>query len=365
MRISHAWHFSVFVLVMSTSGEAQQRRVIKTPVSCPSCRIILDSIGALPVGGFVGPATWLARGSNDRILLVDAGGDQTLKIYERDSTVRTVGRRGAGPGEYELIRNVLVDNRGRIHVIDGALARHSTYSPEGAFERSTPVRVVAGTGLHAVIREDGSLIINTRPGAVSGSVHVLQHFNASGQVLHQWDASGSPRERWLNERLLWSARNGGLVVVRPYVFAIDLYDARLRLTGSLVREEDWIPRHEPTTEPSDGLWDSPFTPRVVGVWEDAEGLLWLHMLLPSRDWTPGPPSSIRSRITHDELMARARRPRVDSVIEVVDLKQSRVVARSRFAGAIGSSFGGGYIARPVPDPLESTGLVLSRVRLTP
>ncbi len=92
---------------------------IGSEVSCPSCSIVIDSVVTLEGAYFVGPSTTLARHATGTFYLVDAS-DGLLKVYGSDGRfVRQLGRRGAGPGEYEMVRNVLVAPDGSIQVLAG------------------------------------------------------------------------------------------------------------------------------------------------------------------------------------------------------------------------------------------------------
>jgi hypothetical protein len=131
---------------------------------------------------------------------------------------------------------------------------------------------------------------------------------------------------------------------------------------SIARVADWIPSQNPEEAPSDGLFDEPPTPQLAAIWEDAQGLLWLFMLVPSRSWEPGPRMD-QVTLNRETAHTLANRPRFETIIEVVDVERQRVLARSRLDGSVGTPFGGGYFALSVEESVGEPGLRISRVQL--
>jgi len=349
-------------------GRTGSGLLIGSDVSCPSCSIVFDSVATLEGAYFSGPTTTIARGPTGTFYLVDAG-DALLKAYGSDGrSVRQIGRRGGGPGEYEMVRNVLVSDDGSVLVLDGRLGRLSAFSEHGEFLRSTQVPVFAGAAMPAVLLSDGALVVNARPVTVGDAGHALNVIDQNGNVSLSFDGtSADPRRRWVQRRLLWARSNGELLVARPYTFTIDVYARDYTKESSITRVAEWVPSEQPDQQPSDGVFDRPFTPALMEIWEDERGLLWLYMMLPSPLWEPGPPmQEVMSEQGIDEEAYRAlgSRPRVETIIEVVDLNAGHLLTRMRLDNPVGAPFGGGYFARSVEDSsLGEPSLQISRVQL--
>ncbi|MGH7930417.1 MAG: hypothetical protein ACREQV_21815, partial [Candidatus Binatia bacterium] len=120
---------------------------------------------------------------------------------------------------------------------------------------------------------------------------------------------------------------------------------------------------EPEESPSDGMFDRPATSRLGSIWEDGDGFLWLIMIVPSSQWEPGPPEREAAGLDERAILALRDRPRVETIIEAVDLENRSVLARSRFNGPIGVRFGGGYLAESFDDLAGEPGLLISRMHL--
>ncbi len=217
----------------------------------------------------------------------------------------------------------------------------------------------------AILLPDGGLVLNARPMTVGDAGHALKLIDQNGNALRSFDdAVTDARRSFLQLRLLWAQSNGDLLVARPYTFTIDVYAPDYDRKGSITRLAEWVPSKEPDEDPSDGVFDRPFTPRLMGIWEDEQGLLWLYMMLPSPAWRPGPPmeQARKQGLSEETWRALGSRPRVETIIEVVDLATRQLLARTRIDGPAGTPFGGGYVARS-EDSVGEPSLRISRVKL--
>jgi hypothetical protein len=290
--------------------------------------------------------------------------DGLLKVFSADGRlVRSVGRRGGGPGEYESVRNVLVSPDGVIHLLDGVLGRWTVFGRDGDVVRTTRIPVGPALAEPAVLRSDGQLVVNV--GSTLASAHetgTLHLVDAQGDIKYSFDtAVVDPRAPWRRWRLLWSRPDGGLLVAQPYSSTIDVYDSDLTRKGSVVRVGEPFPLRQPEGSPSDGVFDRPFTPMMSAMWEDASGLRWLEVRVPSPLWTP------RRRVHGLGGQAYSNlgnRPRFDTILEVLDVRRRSVLARSRLNGPIGVPFGGGYFAVPAEDSSGEPRAHIIRAKLT-
>lgn len=99
----------------------------------PEIRIgVVDGGGAESFGQIKG----LAVDDDDRIWVLDAQA-QELRVFGPDGAhVRTLGRRGEGPGEFAGANGIMRAPDGRIWVVDPQLARMSVFDPDAGFETS-------------------------------------------------------------------------------------------------------------------------------------------------------------------------------------------------------------------------------------
>lgn len=126
-----------------------------------------------------------AEGS--RIYVVDTGGvtsdEHRVRVFDAQSGkhLLDIGKRGSGPGEFNLPRDVTIGKDGLLYVVDGANFRVQVFRPDGTF-----VRVFGGIG-----RQGGQF---SRPKEVAtdldGNVYIVdsafgnfQIFTPDGKLL--------------------------------------------------------------------------------------------------------------------------------------------------------------------------------------
>ncbi|MGK7312960.1 MAG: 6-bladed beta-propeller [Candidatus Longimicrobiales bacterium M2_2A_002] len=81
----------------------------------------------------------LALGPDGRIYVLDAQA-ANLRIFAADGTyISTVGRKGAGPGEFAVPYSIAFDEHDRLWVADAGNARYSVFDLEGSFLNSYPI----------------------------------------------------------------------------------------------------------------------------------------------------------------------------------------------------------------------------------
>src|SRR5690606_22683445 len=133
----------------------------------------LDTIVTLQDVVFSGPATAIARDAQGHYYV--AADDGILVKYGADGRLlRPVGRRGAGPGEYEMIRNVVIDTQGTVYVLDGVLGRLSRFTQDGECISSGATGVTSGLGMPAALLSGGLLVVNSWRRSAGDSAYTLQ-----------------------------------------------------------------------------------------------------------------------------------------------------------------------------------------------
>jgi hypothetical protein len=67
-------------------------------------------------------------------------GNRRIQVFGPDGRyLRTIGRKGQGPGEFESPNSIAVDGQGRIHVLDDAQKRFQVFTPAGEVVKAMPV----------------------------------------------------------------------------------------------------------------------------------------------------------------------------------------------------------------------------------
>jgi hypothetical protein len=100
-----------------------------------TCRIGgIDAEGPEQLNEIVG----LASDDLGRVYILDRQA-QDIRVFTRDgSFVRTIGRSGAGPGEFQRANGILFDPRGHLWVVDPGNARYSMFDTAGVLIDTRP-----------------------------------------------------------------------------------------------------------------------------------------------------------------------------------------------------------------------------------
>lgn len=310
---------------------------------CQSCRIemrpvvtIMDSDAHI-----TGDVSTLARLPDGSFVVGTLGAKQALVFDGKGKYVRAIGRGGAGPGEHTFLERVLTDAKGQIHTWDLGLNRHSVFEASGSLLHTDPVSMVSAiqtSGLTAT----GQLVTNGYNSVGSGRPSAVQVVNAKGVVVAQGDVGTYDRKRvWTYLRRLVGLKNGNILSFRTFEYQFEILSPQLNRVQAFRRDASWFPAiTDSTVTPSSGMFDVPAATIVRDAWVDEQERLWVVFGVRSTEWRPMPKS--RSISMSDP---QAKRPRYDTVVEVLDLKRRRLLVHQRFAGSGDAAFQHGYIAR--------------------
>jgi hypothetical protein len=197
--------------------------------------------------------------------------------------------------------------------------------------------------------------MDVRGGPVDEPLHLV---SAAGEVVRSFGGDGkplAPEQSYESVRAIGTARAGHLWSARINEYRLELW----RMDGSraltVIRDASWF---RPWTGRDEG---APFTrrprPTVNGVREDAEGRLWVTITVAAHDWRPrpGPGDTNLLRTEIGDLY--------DTIIEVIDVENGRLLARSRYDRLIGGLAGSASVHGTRIDAAGNTVIDVWRLRL--
>ncbi len=286
-------------------------------LTCPNCRIVLDTV--MTIGGANGQAVHLiSRGSSfamddrGRFLVAGFGSEEFAVFDTTGALLRTVGRRGQGPGEYEFIQN-LAAGHGFIHVIEASSDR-TLLNLDFEFVRSDPTQ--ARSVLSSVALPGGDVIFMSDarlPQSVGHPLHVLRRdgsvrsFGGGGELVRGNLTSGLVGGDGEDE--VWLIGTTSNIVSRWNLSAPDAP------TVVFHRESPWFDAAR-SSDPH--IWPS----TVFRAARAGRPGLWLTATLPDEDFTPrrvaGPPPDLPTQETRD------------SWLELMDRETGLTIVRARF-----------------------------------
>ncbi len=319
---------AALVCAVLSGGPAggQESVELQACVDCPIQLEHLIRIGDTDGPGLLGRPDLAFRTSSGQWLVVDIY-DPGLKVYDAAGDfVRKIGRRGQGPGEFELPMALHETPGDSIEVADVALLRVSTLGPDLTFARSRRLDV---GGANVVFLGDGWLASNTlipAPESIGLPVHLL---DPSGHVVESLGADPPVtdlRDRDARWRWVAPARDGQIWVAELPEYAIERWSRTGERTGSWVRRAPWF---EATGYFGWSDDDLPPGPGIHDVHEDESGLVWVLLWLPDEEWEEGMGEGtdpygrpIRTVVNYSKYM--------DSAIEVFDPRTGQIIASMRW-----------------------------------
>lgn len=245
--------------------------------------------------------------------------------------LRTLGRLGRGPGEFQMAYDLLLVGNDSLVVMD-AVTRRATVLTKSL----VPVRYVSlplymmtpiVISWPKAIVSGGTL---PTPDGIGRELHRTSLAGTEGAVLKSFgpgdgEVTGSDASYLLYQNLA-QPRNGMFWTSAQRTY--DLF--QWRADGSLVRAMQRRPTWFAKPSPMNYNWKvEPPPPHIAAIEEDREGLLWIFLKVAATTWReawPVVPEAVREApgrlIQTDKLFA--------TTIEVIDPRTKRVVARRTF-----------------------------------
>lgn len=310
------------------NASAQDTISVSGEVSCGDCVIALDTV--VVIGGSDGPGlhvvTHLSRvavDSQGRIVVVAFQFPEMSVFDSSGAFVRTVGRGGEGPGEYQFITH-LAAGFGYIHVFDHL--GHTLLDQDFGVVR---VDRFPGTTTGGFVADAGRVVFTADVPTQAMVGHTLHILSLSGDMT---SAGGHNRlyTRWTSERLSAVTGNAETAwVLHKYPNRITRWDLDpvpvvSRVFERVIEEFD---KHDPE------LWPQSYNRAAM---LDANGL-WVLWSAPDPQWTP-------QKLGHDYQPLAPPKTLTDSWLDLVDPATGSTLARYRTDEAmIGFANGSRYV----------------------
>ncbi len=319
------------LIALLVASPAVSQAVADSP-ACDDCEVRfsrLTALGAQDDDGIVSSiAVGVAALGDSLFGVFEPSVPGRLKLHRRGdgSYLRTLGSSGQGPGEYTGIHRVLQHADGSVTLIDSGNGRLNSLDDELRFVDSTPFRV---RPFRSALARDSVLFVNAMTPGSAPEGHLLHLVGLDGEIRISFGGDGSPLDlrpgRHVLQRVI--AANDSLLVAAPQnEYRLDLYDYSGALVRSISREAKWFEPHDDTGARI-RLPAPPPNPKIRELAWDSEGRLWVVSWVPDPEW----PESVREA---SELYGPNRNDHYDTVVEVLDLAEMKVIARGRYDRAL-------------------------------
>jgi hypothetical protein len=285
--------------------------------------VIGDSVGP----GYVGDPAALSQSSDGRWILADRFDQDRLKVFSEEGVFRrTVGRRGGGPGEFQVTQFITPIGGDSIEVFDLGQARFTVFDASWNVVRTSQVRQA---GPEMARFADGSRVFSGKinlPMQLGLPLHLL---SPAGEHLRSFGADpiiGQVSNRDLFYRQLAVSGPDRLWAAHLVRYRLEEWNTAGELLSILERAPEWFPPQSTfDATPSSG---GPPTPGLFGVRYDSTGLIWTIIAVPDAGWAEGVDQG------QDPWGRMVPVPGdfgalFDTIVEVIDPRTATVVGRAR------------------------------------
>ena len=301
------------------------------PIAQPEFTLVV-TFGDRDGSGFLGlPADVVHRYSGEWVV-TDQTNQTEIKFFSEDGKwLRTLGRDGEGPGEFGSALFLSLEPDNGLRVFDPDLGRITQFSPDLEVVGTVPAR--AGGFSMAFLPGGWFLVAAQRNGPAEIGLP-LHLFDPEGQVVRSFGADPPIRE-WGNPHKVWrmvaSSRDNAVWSAHLTEYAIERWTLEGVRTHAFVGEVPWFEPHDHFGRPNDS--STPPNPGTYRVFEDAQGFVWLAFQVPDEDWkdaltTRTAPGGRTLHISRDQNLM------YDTIIEVIDPDEGKVVATGRHPSAV-------------------------------
>jgi hypothetical protein len=338
-RIVGPWG-RVATLIVYFSGNlaaaAEAQTVVGNTITCPTCRVDLQVLTKL--GTADGPGALPAMPSaiqQDRrgYYFVLSFGDIMPMVFQPNGYYhRTIGREGGGPSEFLSPYEVLTLPGDSILIFDHASLLAKVIGPDFSVNRS--IRLPGRLSFSGVVLEwPRSLLLNAlaqSPANFGWPLHVMDMSQTDAVIRHSFGRNGGELRPDDPEKLiqrLAMSRSGNVWAVEELRYQISEWSPSGQLVRSIERAPSWFPAV------STGLRGGPKRPpqpRITGIAEDENGLLWVFAWIAAENWqaawqrrtAPGAGDASVSRLPPMDSLYQ-------TMIEIIDPERRQVLAAAR------------------------------------
>lgn len=158
--------------------------------------------------------------TNNEIWVVESGEHRIAVLDEQGNLIKTIGKRGDDPGEFNFPTHIWIDKAGTVYVVDALNFRIQLFDKNGVFI-SHFGETGNATGYFARpkgIATDsfGNIYI------VDNLFHTVQVFNNSGDLLYYFGGQGREKGHF------WMP-SGIYIDAKDYIYIADSYNSRIQV----------------------------------------------------------------------------------------------------------------------------------------
>jgi hypothetical protein len=328
------WCVSCVLLVAAayvTQAQSRDPRVVAEGPSCIQCSVDTATrviLGRGPnEGTLIGRPQVVFEDGQQRFWVV--GESEPPQVYDHSGKfLANIGRKGRGPGELGRPAGAILLPGDSTLVFDGLGPRGIVVAPDLTIRRS--VRMLGNLGRGLVLQWPTEVVMNgivATPQSAGWPLHELRFGGDQANLVRSFGPGGgelaSGPTAWQQSQVLARARGGGFWTGSQFVYEFRKWRSPGDEQESYRRSPGWFTGR---VKPWLGDLTTPPPPAMAGIQEDRDGLLWIFVRVPARNWREGwsrVPAGAKEVLARDVLLEKL----FDTMIEVVDPTAGVVVAR--------------------------------------
>lgn len=311
---------------------------VPDPVVCPACKI--TEAGRIVLTSAGDQVTIDARPGQVRVdgtgrFWVFQEGTLPIAFSKQGGSPRYVGRKGAGPGEFTSAYDMLSVAGDSVVVLDDQTYRATVLDPSLRVVRSFPMPV----RIHSaeVLEWPSAVMANAFSRTAQGASHSLHHLAFGRDKVSTQRTFGPangelvPHVAGIVQQFLTTTPDGHLWSAGLTGYNLYEWNAAGALQRTLRRRPPWF---ADVHAASIGSPSTPPKPALAGLASDREGLLWVYTYVPAETWKAAWPPNLPPGTREVRTRDIGWQVLYDTMIEVIDPRLQRVVARFRHEGSV-------------------------------
>ena len=295
---------------------------------CADCGLRFSRVAVLGTDdgpGSLGGTGTVVRDSKGRYYVVAARMTDEVKVFAPQGTyLRTIGRRGSGPGEFLHIWRMTIQDD-QLHVFDADNGRRTILRiPDGKILREDKMRWPAIN--LAVLPTNVVINANIRTPELAGIP--LHRLSQEGEILESFGGDDEVFRTdiaYSGHRVITGSGMDGLWSSPRTEYVLTRWTLSGERLNTIRRNAEWFKPHARTV---DFRPDHAPPPLVTQIHEDSSGLLWVLISVADDDWR----QALTLRRDHPDgptYVPRDMHSYFDTIVEVLDPATGRLLSSAR------------------------------------
>ena len=304
----------VMLIAWALDLSAQKPIAIPSAPTCAKCAVQLSTVARL--GGADDPASTglmpeVVRTGRGQFLVSSSTFLGEIFVYDRSGKfVRSIGRRGGGPGEFNAVPKLTVDATDTVRAIESG-TRYHVVAPDLAIKRTIPLVV----SLSAAVAESDGRLFAVTPSTSGPNATTLGVFDRAGKRVQAFGKLPTGVDAEMRFRRLAIGPQGSRWGISTAAYVIERWLPDGSLAQQLTAERDWLKK---SNDPAGDARLRKPPARLLGLLVDAQERLFVFAIVADAEWKPvaATPSAEPNQV-------------FDTLIEVIDPRTGKLIARTR------------------------------------